>query len=186
MRKLASWCFRHRWLAVGGWVVALVALIALHSAAGSAYTDNFKLPHTGSFDAIRLLQKSNPHQSGETDQLVIGVNRGKVTDPAVVARANRVFAKVAQNPDVASVVSPFTPATRRQIAPNGQVAFANVTFTNAANQNKITAAQARSFVSSITSESGNGVRFEVEGNIAEAGNTNNQGSGLLFGFIAAG
>jgi RND superfamily putative drug exporter len=185
MRKVASWCFRHRWVALGGWVVALVALIAIHGAAGSAYTDNFKLPHTGSFDAIRLLQKASPHQSGETDQLVIGVDHGKVTDPAVVARAKEVFAKVAQNPDVASVVSPFTPETSRQIAPGGQVAFANVTFTNAANQNKITAPQAQAFVRSITSASGNGVRFEVEGNIAEAGNTNNSGSGLLFGFLAA-
>ena len=73
MRTLASWCFRHKWLVLLGWVVGLVALVAIHSAAGSAFTDNFKLPHTGSFDAIRLLQKASPHQSGETDQLVIGV-----------------------------------------------------------------------------------------------------------------
>ena len=185
MRTLASWCFRHKWLALLGWLVGLVALVAIHSAAGSAFTDNFKLPHTGSFDAIRLLQKASPHQSGETDQLVIGVDHGKVTDPAVVARAKKVFDKVAANPDVASVVSPFTPETSHQIAPGGQVAFANVTFTNAANQNKITAPQAQAFVQSITSQSGDGVQFQVEGNIAEAGNTNNQGSGLLFGFIAA-
>ena len=185
MRTLASWCFRHKWFALLGWLVGLVALVAIHSAAGSAFTDNFKLPHTGSFDAIRLLQKASPHQSGETDQLVIGVDHGKVTDPAVVARAKKVFDKVAANPDVASVVSPFTPETSHQIAPGGQVAFANVTFTNAANQNKITAPQAQAFVQSITSQSGDGVQFQVEGNIAEAGNTNNQGSGLLFGFIAA-
>ena len=185
MRKLASWCFRHKRLALLAWVVGLVALVGIHSAAGSAFTDNFKLPHTGSFDAIRLLQKANPHQSGETDQLVIGVPHGKVTNPAVVARANQVFAKVGQDPNVASVVSPFTPAARHQIAPGGQVAFANVTFTNAANQNKITAAQARTFVQSITSQSGHGVQFAVEGNIAEAGNVNNQGNGLLLGFIAA-
>ena len=100
MRTLASWCFRHKWLALLGWLVGLVALVAIHSAAGSAFTDNFKLPHTGSFDAIRLLQKASPHQSGETDQLVIGVDHGKVTDPAVVARAKKVFDKVAANPDV--------------------------------------------------------------------------------------
>jgi RND superfamily putative drug exporter len=185
MRTLASWCFRHKRLVLLGWVVGLVALVGIHSAAGSAFTDNFKLPHTGSFDAIRLLQKASPHNSGETDQLVIGVSQGKVTDPAVVARAKKVFDKVAADPNVASVVSPFTPATSHQIAPGGQVAFANVTFTNAANQNKITAPQARAFVNSITSQSGNGVQFQVEGNIAEAGNTSNSGSGLLFGFIAA-
>ena len=185
MRTLASWCFRHKRLALLGWVVGLVALVGIHSAAGSAFTDNFKLPHTGSFDAIRLLQKASPHNSGETDQLVIGVAHGKVTDPDVKARAERVFAAVAKNPVVASVVSPYTPATSHQIAPDGQVAFANVTFTNAANQSKITAPEARAFVNSITSQSGNGVQFQVEGNIAEAGNTNNSGSGLLFGFIAA-
>src|ERR1700744_303620 len=185
MRTVASWFFRHKWVALLGWVVGLVALVAIHSAAGSAFTDNFKLPHTGSFDAIRLLQKASPHNSGETDQLVIGVDHGKVTDPAVVARAKQVFDKVAADPDVASVVSPFTPETSHQIAPGGQVAFANVTFTNAANQNKITAPQAQAFVKSITSASGDGVQFQVEGNIAEAGNTSNQGSGLLFGFIAA-
>src|ERR1700760_1374889 len=185
MRNVASWCFRHKWLALLGWVVGLVALVGIHSAAGSAFTDNFKLPHTGSFDAIRLLQKASPHNSGETDQLVIGVAHGKVTDPAVKARAEKVFAAVAKDPNVASVVSPYTPAASHQIAPDGQVAFANVTFTNAANQNKITAPQARAFVNSITSKSGDGVQFQVEGNIAEAGNTNNTGGGLLFGFIAA-
>ena len=102
MRTLASWCFRHKWFAAARlgrrrWSRSSPST----QRAGSAFTDNFKLPHTGSFDAIRLLQKASPHQSGETDQLVIGVDHGKVTDPAVVARAKQVFAKVAANPDVA-------------------------------------------------------------------------------------
>ncbi|HET9103076.1 MAG TPA: MMPL family transporter [Solirubrobacteraceae bacterium] len=185
MRRMASWCFRHHWITFAGWIVGLAALVAIHSAAGSAYTDNFKLPHTGSFDAIRLLQHSNPRASGESDQLVIAVKQGQVTDPAVRARAERLFAKLTTLPDISTVASPYTPAGARQIAPGGQVAFATVTFTNAANQNKITADQARHFTSTITSASGGGVEFEAEGNIAEAGNRNNQGSGLMFGFIAA-
>ena len=185
MRKLASWCVRHHWLTVAAWIVGLVALVAIHTGAGSAYTDNFKLPHTGSFDAIRLLQKSSPRSSGETDQLVIAVKQGKVTDPDVRARAQALFAKVAAIPFVAEVASPYSQTGRKQIAPAGQVAFANVTFTNAANQNKITASQARQFVSTITSASGGNVEFEAEGNIAEAGNQNGTGNGLTFGFLAA-
>jgi len=185
MRKLATWAFRHRWMTVAAWLVGLVVLVAIHSAAGSAYTDNFKLPHTGSFDAIRLLQRSSPRASGESDQLVIAVKQGKVTDPAVKARAQALFAKVQALPDIASVASPYASTAGKQIAPDGQVAFANVTFSNAANQNKITAAQARTFVSTITSASGGGVDFEAEGNIAEAGNATNSGSGLEFGFLAA-
>ncbi|HEY2005878.1 MAG TPA: efflux RND transporter permease subunit [Solirubrobacteraceae bacterium] len=167
------------------WIAALIALVGIHTAAGSAYTDNFKLPHTGSFDAIRLLQRSSPRAAGETDQLVIAVKQGKVTDPAVRARAQALFQKLTTLPDVSTVASPYTAAGSKQIAPNGQIAFANVTFTNAANQNRITAAQARKFVNTITSASNSQVEFEAEGNIAEAGNTNNQGAGLQFGFLAA-
>ena len=186
MRQLARWCFRHRWMTVCGWIAALVALVAIHTAAGSAYTDNFKLPHTGSFDAIRLLQRSNPRASGESDQLVIAVKQGQVTDAGARSRAEALFARVQRLSYVATVSSPYTAAGAKQIAPGGQVAFADVTFTNAANQSRITAAQARTFVSTVTSASGGGVEFEAEGNIAEAGNRNNQGHGLLFGFIAAG
>jgi putative drug exporter of the RND superfamily len=185
VRKLAGWCFRHKWITLAAWVVALLALNGLHSAAGSAYSDNFKLPHTESFDAIRLLQKATPRTSGETDQLVIAVNQGKVTDPAVRARAEKLFTDVLKVPHVAAVASPYTPQTSKQIAPDGRVAFANVTFDNAANHNKITPTAAQHYDKTITSASGGGVQFEVEGSIAQAGNATNQGSSLFFGFIAA-
>jgi hypothetical protein len=77
-------------LTVLGWVALVVVLVAAHSAAGSAYTDKFTLPHTESFDAVHLLQRATPKTSGETDQLVIGVKSGKVTDPAVRARAEKL------------------------------------------------------------------------------------------------
>jgi putative drug exporter of the RND superfamily len=185
MRKVASWCFGHRVATLVAWVIVLAGLNAIHGAVGSAYTDNFKLPHTGSFDAIRLLQRAVPKASGETDQLVIAVDHGKVTDPAVRARAERLFAQVLQVPHVSTIASPYAPRGHSQIAPSGQVAFANVTFDNGANHNKVTASAAQHFDKVITSASGNGVQFQVEGNIAQAGNSTNQGSGLLYGFIAA-
>jgi putative drug exporter of the RND superfamily len=185
LRKLASWCFRHRVVTLVAWVVGLVALTAIHGAAGSAYSDNFELPHTQSFDAIRLLERNSPRASGETDQLVFAVDHGKVTDPAVRQRAENLFKKVEQVPNVSSVSSPYAPGAEHQISPSGQVAFANVTFDEAANKNKITSTDAKHFVSTITSASGDGVQFQVEGNIAESGNQDNSSTGLLFGFLAA-
>jgi putative drug exporter of the RND superfamily len=185
LRKLASWCFRHRVITLVGWVVGLVALTAIHGAAGSAYSDNFQLPHTQSFDAIRLLERNSPRASGETDQLVIAVDHGKVTDPAVRVRAEALFKKVEQVPNVSTVGSPFAPGAEHQISPSGQVAFANVTFDEASNKNKITTTAAAHFVSTITSASGDGVQFQVEGNIAESGNKDNSSTGLIFGFLAA-
>ena len=185
MRKLATWCYRHRVTTIVAWFVALIAINAIHGAVGSAYSDNFKLPHTESFDAIRLLQKADPKASGETDQLVISVDSGKVTDPAVKARAEKLFAKVEQIPHVTSVASPFAAGGEKQIAPSGQVAFANVTWDNAANRNAISTTAEQHFDQVITSASGDGVHFNAEGNIAEGGNPTNQGSGTVFGFIAA-
>jgi putative drug exporter of the RND superfamily len=185
LRKLASWCFRHRFTTIAAWIVALVALTAIHSAAGSAYSDNFQLPKTQSFDAIKLLERNAPRASGETDQLVIAATRGKVTDPTVRARAQALFAALAQQPHVATIASPYAAGGQRQISPSGQVAFATVTFDAASNKSAITPAAAKAFVAKITSASGHGVDFEVEGNIARAGNRNNSSSGLTFGFLAA-
>ncbi len=185
MRSLAAWCFRHKAVTILGWIALLASLTAIHSAVGSAYSNNFSLPHTQSFDAIRLLERSSPRASGETDQLVIAVQHGRVTDPAVRARAEKLFATVARVPHVSTVASPYTPAGARQISKSGQVAFANVTFDAASNRNDITAGAAKAFVQKITSASGGGVQFAVEGNIAQSGNQSNSSTGLLYGFLAA-
>ena len=44
MRTLARWCFTHRRIVVLAWIAALAGSTAIHSAAGSVYNDNFKLP----------------------------------------------------------------------------------------------------------------------------------------------
>ena len=162
---------------------AIVGVTALHGAVGSSYSDNFKLPHTQSFDAIRLLQRNAPKASGDTDQLVIGARQGKVTDPAIRAKAQALFAQVAELPHVSSVASPYAPTGKAQISPNGDVAFANVTFD--AQSNKISNTEAKAFVDKITSASNDSVQFQVGGQVAQSASQGNDSSGLLFGFLAA-
>ncbi len=183
MRRLAKWCFTHRVVVLVAWVAAVAGANAFEAAVGSAYTDNFKLPHTESFDAVSLLQRNVPKASGDSDQIVIAVKTGRVTDPGPRARTQALLAALAGQPHVSSVGSPFAGAGAHQISPSGRVAFANVTFDVQAN--KLTAAQAMAFVSKVTSASAGGVEFEVEGQIAQFGSQNNGSSGLFFGFIAA-
>ncbi len=183
MRTLARWCFVHRRIVLLAWIAALIGMTALHSAAGSAYSDNFKLPRTESFDAVTLLQRNAPRASGDTDQIVIAVKQGRLTDPGARARAQALLARVASLPHVSAVTSPYTARGASQISPSGQVAFAGVTFD--VQPNKISSSDARAFVSKITSASSRGVEFEVEGQIARAGNHDNSASGLGFGFLAA-
>ncbi len=183
MRTLARWCFVHRRIVIAAWIVALIGITALHSGIGSGYSDNFKLPHTDSFDAVRLLQTNAPKASGDTDQIVIATSQGRLTDPAVRARVQALLAKVATTPHVTHIASPYAIGGAKQISPSGQIGFANVTFD--IQPNKISHNGAQSFVSTVTSGSGNGLQFQVEGQIAEAGQHDNSSSSLGIGFLAA-
>ncbi|HLI59343.1 MAG TPA: MMPL family transporter [Solirubrobacteraceae bacterium] len=186
MRSLARWCYRHTALTLLGWLALIVALVAIHSAVGSAYTDKFTLPSTQSFDALHLLQKASPKTSGETDQLVIGARGGrKVTDPAIRADAERLFARVERLPYVGAVVSPFTPRTAKQIAPGGTVAYADVSWGRGATDRKVTTAETTRYDAMIKGASNSKVTFAVEGNLAEQGNPQGSDKSISIGFIAA-
>src|SRR5437763_9083581 len=117
MRSLARWCYTHKVIVIVAWIATIVGVNAIKSGIGSAYSDNFKLPHTESFDAVRLLQRNAPKVSGDTEQLVIAVKSGQVTDAGPRARMTRLLAKVAQVPHVSRIQSPFAPGGARQIAP---------------------------------------------------------------------
>ncbi len=149
-----------------GWVVALVAVTAIHSAAGSAYSDNFRLSGTQSFDAVNLLERNAPKASGDTEQVVIAVDQGRVTDPAVRARWSRGLRKLARQPHVSEIASPYGPRGAAQISPSGQIAFANVTFDVQANKSPLP--RPRAFVNAARAGAGGGVEIEVEGQVAEA------------------
>src|SRR5205823_4998398 len=133
-----------------------------------------KLPHTESFDAVRLLQRNAPKASGDTDQVVIATRRGRLTDPAIRARVESTLARIASTSHVSDVASPYNARGARQISPSGQIGFANVTFD--IQPNKLSKSAAKAFVSKVTSASGNGLQFEVEGQIAQAGQNDNSAS----------
>ncbi len=183
MRNLARWCFTHRRIVVLAWVIALVGMTALHSSVGSAYSDNFKLSGTQSFDAVNLLQRNAPKASGDTEQVVIAVQHGRVTDPAVRAQAQAMLARLARQPNVTEISSPYGSRAAKQIAASGQVAFASVTFDLQAS--KVSSAASRAFVNAAHSGSGHGVEVEVEGQIAQ-GAAKNGSSGIGLGGLAAG
>ncbi len=183
MRSIARWCYRHRIIVVVAWVLAVVAVNAIESGVGSAYSDSFKLPHTDSFDAIRLLQRVAPKASGDTEQVVIAARQGTVIDPAVRSRTQALLASLQNVPHVSAVTTPYDAGASRQIAPGGKVAFANVTFDVATN--KISDSSARAFVKQITSASSGAAEFQVEGQLAKQGQQNSGQNSLGFGFLAA-
>jgi RND superfamily putative drug exporter len=165
------------------WVAVVAAANAVEQSSGSAYSDNFKLPHTESFDAVRLLERNAPRISGDTEHVVVGVSRGHVTDPAVRARFEALLATLGHQPEVTTIASPYGPHGRLQIAPAGQVAFADVTYDLGAN--KLPSADAKALVRAVRSASGGGVQFAVEGQVARNGTNKNDTHSLIYGFLAA-
>ncbi len=184
MRSIAIWCFRHRWVVILAWLVAIVGLSEIHASVGSNYSDNFSLPNTQSFQADNLLARSAPTASGDTEQVVIAVRRGLVTDAPVRRRTDALLASLTKLPHVSKIDSPYAGASgAQQIAPSGRIAFANVTFD--VSSGKVSEREAKAFTALVTASTRDGVRYEAGGQIAEDANPQSSSAGLKSGFAAA-
>ena len=115
------------------WIVALVGFIGLASTAGGDYSNDFSLPGAESQEAYDLLKEKYPAFSGDTADIVFRAENG-VTDPDVQSTMEALFADIAQVDHVVAVESPYTEEGARQIAPDGQIAFATARFENLDNE----------------------------------------------------
>jgi RND superfamily putative drug exporter len=182
MRNIARWCFTHRWIVLGGWIAALVVLIALHAGAGSDYKDEFKLSGTDSFDALHLLQKSAPKASGDDETIVLAVKDGKLTDASNKARVETMLGTVAKLPHVASVASPFADGNSAQVSKDGTIAFARVTMDDDVVGVPVDAT--KKLVSTAQKAATDGLQVELGGQAIEQARQQGAG-GTFIGFILA-
>ena len=59
MQTLARFAVSRRWLVVAAWIAFIVTVqVLLSGAGGSAYKDDFKLPHTETDTVAQLLTAS--------------------------------------------------------------------------------------------------------------------------------
>src|SRR5215203_1873592 len=125
MRALARWCFRHKFVVLAVWVIALLGLGGVSASVGSGYTDSFSLPGTESTTALNLLTDNFNTESTDTNQFVFAADN--VNAPQTRARIERTLRDVADGPHVERVDSPFARgAAARQVSKDGKIAFANV------------------------------------------------------------
>ena len=183
MAGIARWCFRHRWIVIGLWFVAVLSLGAVNHAAGDAYNDSFALPGTESTKALNLLQSAFPGKAGESDSIVIHAKSGSVKDPEVQQGISAMLDKVAKSPSVASVVSPYSPQGAAQISQDGTIAYATVNWNGTGQQ--IPKADVRSVISLAQAARTPTVDVELGGLVIQAVNQTSQNISELFGFIAA-
>src|SRR5579875_1324449 len=134
MIGLSRWCMRHRRWVVIAWLAVAVGSQVIASAVGRQYATNFTLPGTQSQRVADLLSNEFKSQSGDVDTIVFRNRNGRYDAPAVKSAITGLLAKVAHDPAVVSVSSPYTPAgSQVQVSRAGHIAFATINYTKRAN-----------------------------------------------------
>jgi len=126
LRRLATYCFRHRRLTVLLWMVALVGISLAAGVAGGEYAQGGRLPGTDSDRAYELLVDEAPDDAniaGDAAQLVLTAPAG-VTSPGVATQLEGFLRELAITEGV--IYSPLS-AAELTISADGTVATATIT-----------------------------------------------------------
>jgi putative drug exporter of the RND superfamily len=185
MRSLARWCFTHKFVVLGIWIVALVGIGGLNASAGSGYTDSFSLPGTESTTALTLLQDNFNTESTDTNQVVFAAD--DVRTGQARARIEQTLKDIADGPHVERVDSPFAKgAGAQQISKDGKVAFANVHMDGEQPIADVPKSAYDKLIATAEDARGDGLRVELGGSgIQQATQQPGGGPSEFIGFLAA-
>jgi len=121
---MGRWSARHWKTAVIGWIVFVVASVALGSAIGTKKLTNAQSGTGSSGRADRLLDKEFKRPASE--QVLVQSRSVTIHDPGFRAGVNDVVTRFSHDPNVTSVRSPYTAGNSGQISKDGHSAL--VTF----------------------------------------------------------
>jgi len=131
--KVTRWCILHRRRVLAGWIAIAIVTTVIAGAVGRNYATNFSLPGTQTQQALDLLKKEFPAQSGDVDTIVFHTDTGTVDDPAVRSAIEQLLQKVNKDPHVVSALSPYGPAGSVEISHDRRTAFVTINYDKAAN-----------------------------------------------------
>ncbi|MEU8117975.1 MMPL family transporter [Spirillospora sp. NPDC049024] len=126
-RRWGALMAEHRRLVITTWIVVLIAC----GASFPLLTKQLKSPDYGvdgapSTAASRLVQRYFAGQGDEQDVIVFDAARGRIDDPARKAAVQKVVGAARGEEGVVTVIGPFDPQARGQVAPDGRAAIAVV------------------------------------------------------------
>jgi putative drug exporter of the RND superfamily len=117
--RIGAWCYDHRWRVLLGWILAVIAVVAVTSAAGTRFENDFGGVGQ-SQQAQNLLTQRFPAQAGDQAQVVFR-SSAPIRTPAVAARISQALAAIRPLPAVTSVSPVITAA-------DGHTALATIQF----------------------------------------------------------
>ena len=184
MTRFSRWCFKHRRSVLAGWLLAVVLVLGLGGAAGTRFNSNFSLPNTDSAAAVTLLKANFPTVSGEGDQIVVQTSHGEtVRSPSVKSALTDALIKVRRVPGIEAVQSPYTDGGAAQIARDGTVAFATVTWDKTSD--KVTNADAKDLIAAAQSAEGPNTHISLSGQSISSSERASVGASVAVGLLAA-
>jgi RND superfamily putative drug exporter len=128
LRRIAGFCYKHRWRVLIAWVIVLVGVNVLAQTEGGTLLKTFSLPGSESQRAFDVLNRDFARK-GDTGDVVFKVRGdGSVRDARVRSEIAPLFATLAKQPHVVSLTSPYQPAGARFISADGKIAYAEILF----------------------------------------------------------
>jgi putative drug exporter of the RND superfamily len=178
LQRLGRSSYRHRRRVLAIWLGLLVVLGIAAGTLSKPFSEEFKIPGTGSQQAIDLLKEKLPAASGASGQVVFAAPAGGTVkeDAAAIERS---VAAAAKTPGVVAVTDPIETGT---ISEDGAYALADVQF--AEERDGIEASQREQLQSSFAPAKSAGLNVQFGGAAGEE-KEDVGGTSELIGIIVA-
>jgi RND superfamily putative drug exporter len=180
---VAKLCVRRRFVVVGIWLVATIALVAISRGLGENTSENLSLPGTDSQRATDTLARSFPDQANGTSPIVLHASSGKLTDSKYAAAVDQAAAAVAKAPHVAAVVNPLTPQGAGALSKDQSTGYLSVTL--AVSPGQLSEGEAQQIIDAADPAKAAGLQVETGGQLGQKVSKPATESSELIGIVAA-
>jgi uncharacterized membrane protein YdfJ with MMPL/SSD domain len=163
---------------LGVWLVVAVAVISVAGQRGGEFNDTFRIRGAESQAATDLLTERFPTQSGASGRVVFHAPASSHGLERRVVESSR--AALARGQDVTGVTDPWTPGSGA-VSADGRTAYVDVQY----GVSLLTARHAHEAAAAVAGARAGGVRAEISGTIANAGDTakGQEGLGILVAMV---
>ena len=118
---------RHGWLVVGVWIVVAAGLVIAAGVFGKPTNNDLTIPGSDSTKATDLLDAKLPNKANGTVPIALKATKGRLDQGANKTAVKQVVQNYKEDPEVRSVVSPYSDAGADDITKDGVYAYISLT-----------------------------------------------------------
>jgi RND superfamily putative drug exporter len=180
---VAQLCVRRRFVVLGAWLVATIALVAVSHRLGENTSEDLSLPGTDSQRASDTLAKAFPDQANGSSPIVLHAASGTLTESRYASAVDQAAADVAKAPRVASVVNPLTPQGAAALGKDKATGYLSVTL--AISPGELSVSEAQTIIDAANPAKAAGLEVQTGGQLGQKVSKPATESSELIGIVAA-